>query len=84
MYALAAKPLKDGMGNVIGAITTRILIEDNVDTLKARLDSIVIGKTGYPFIIGEVVGNSKIPRFIMHPEFQDKTPVTWMKNSRRC
>jgi methyl-accepting chemotaxis protein len=72
MYALAAKPMKDAQGTMIGAITTRIPIEDNVGTLKERLGSIVIGKTGYPFIIGEAVGDSREARFIMHPEFQDR------------
>ncbi|MDR2625458.1 MAG: methyl-accepting chemotaxis protein [Zoogloeaceae bacterium] len=72
MYALAVKPLKEGSGRVIGAISMRVSIEENVDTLKERLGSIVIGKTGYPFIIGEAVGDTKEAHFIMHPEFQGK------------
>ncbi|MDR2365360.1 MAG: methyl-accepting chemotaxis protein [Zoogloeaceae bacterium] len=72
MYALAAKPLKDERGEVIGAITTRVSIEENVKTLKERLGSIAIGKTGYPFIISEAAGDSKEARFVMHPQFEDK------------
>jgi len=75
VYVLAAKPIKDSQGQMIGAITMRIDISDNIDLLRERLGSIIIGKSGYPFILERASGDNKESRFIMHPTLQDK-PVS--------
>jgi methyl-accepting chemotaxis protein len=72
MYALAVRPLKDNAGQVLGAISMRVPIAESVTTLRDRLKSIVIGKTGYLFIIEQPSGDSKDIRFILHPSLQDK------------
>jgi methyl-accepting chemotaxis protein len=75
LYALGAIPLKDEHGRVIGAVTSRVDVAEQVTILKERMSSIKIGKTGYPFIVALPVGDSKEPKFILHPTLQDK-PLT--------
>jgi methyl-accepting chemotaxis protein len=70
LYALAALPLKDENGRVIGAVTMRLPQEENLNVLLDRLQSITIGQTGYVFIIAQPVGDSKEPRFVMHRTYQ--------------
>ena len=72
MYALAINPLKDAQGQVIGAINMRVDADENVQVLKSKLSSIKIGKTGFPYILGETYGDVKEPYFLMHPELQGK------------
>jgi len=72
VYSLAAKPLKDSQGRVIGALSMRIDISSSIDLLREKLGSIVIGKSGYPYIIQEPSGDNKEARFVMHPTMQDK------------
>jgi len=71
-YMLAAKPLMDSRGQVIGAIQMRVDISDNINLLREKLGSVVVGKSGYPFIIEEASGDNKEPLFVMHPTLQDK------------
>ena len=73
MYALAMNPLKDAQGQVIGAVSMRVDVGSSVKVLKENLSSITIGKTGFPYIIGEVYGDTKEPYFVMHRQWQDKT-----------
>ena len=73
MYALAALPVKDESGQVIGAITMRMDAESNIAMLKEKLRSIVIGKSGYPYVVAEVAGDNKEARFVIHPKFAGKT-----------
>jgi methyl-accepting chemotaxis protein len=72
VYTLAAKPLKDSQGRVIGAITMRVDIGNNINLVREKLGSIILGKSGYPFIVEEASGDNKEARFIMHPTLQDK------------
>ncbi len=72
VYALAAKPLKDSQGRMVGAITMRVDIGDSIKLLREKLGSIIIGKSGYPYILEEASGDNKEARFIMHPTLQDK------------
>jgi methyl-accepting chemotaxis protein len=72
MYALAARPVKDESGRIIGAITTRIPVDSYVKSLQERLGSLVIGKTGYAYILSEVSGDVKAPYFVMHRDYQGK------------
>ncbi|MCL2160498.1 MAG: methyl-accepting chemotaxis protein, partial [Betaproteobacteria bacterium] len=82
VYVLAAKPLKSPQGRVIGAITMRVDIGDNIALLREKLGSIVIGKSGYPFIIEEASGDNKDPRFVIHPTLQDK-PISAVEERLR-
>ncbi len=72
MYALAARPLKDTHGEVIGIVTMRLDAEANIAILKEKLRSIVVGQTGYPYIVAEPVGDQKEGRFVVHPKFEGK------------
>ncbi|MDR3054275.1 MAG: methyl-accepting chemotaxis protein [Zoogloeaceae bacterium] len=83
MYALAVKPLKDSASNVIGAISLRVPITNDVNILRERLKSVVVGKTGYLFIIEQPSGDSKDVRFILHPTMQDKLVSEVEESSRQ-
>lgn len=72
MFALAAIPLSDANGNVIGAITLRKSMDAEVSLLRARLQSIVVGKSGYPYVVGLPVGDRKEGRFVIHPSLAGK------------
>ena len=72
IYGLAVRPVKDERGQVIAAISMRVDVENNIKSLKEQLSSITIGKTGYPYIIAEVLGDVKEPYFVLHPALQDK------------
>jgi methyl-accepting chemotaxis protein len=71
-YALVAKPVKIG-DEIVGVITIRIPFSEKIDTLKERLKSIRIGKTGYLYILEEPYGDNKNSTFILHPTLQDQT-----------
>ncbi|MCL2020604.1 MAG: methyl-accepting chemotaxis protein [Betaproteobacteria bacterium] len=81
-YMLAAKPLKDSQGQVIGGIQVRVDINDNIKLLREKLGSIIIGKSGYPFIIEEASGDNKEALFVMHPTLQDK-PINSIEEKMR-
>jgi methyl-accepting chemotaxis protein len=72
MYALAVRPVKDASGVVIGAISMRVSVESGIQALEARLGRIVLGKTGYSFIISLPVGDQKEPRLVLHPTSSGK------------
>ena len=72
MYALASKPIKDANGNVIGIYTMRMDAESNIAILKDKLRSIVVGQSGYPYILAEPTGDSTAGRFVVHPQFEGK------------
>ncbi|MDR2637394.1 MAG: methyl-accepting chemotaxis protein [Zoogloeaceae bacterium] len=72
MYALAAQPSKNASGQVVGAITMRVPVESHLKALQERLGALVIGRTGYPFIMVEPAGDVKEPYFLMHPFYKDK------------
>ena len=73
MFVLAAEPLKDASGTVVGAVTMRVDAESNVKLIKDKLKGIKVGKTGYPYIISVPSGDAKDVRFIYHPSFEGKT-----------
>ncbi|WP_079435918.1 methyl-accepting chemotaxis protein [Zoogloea sp. LCSB751] len=73
MFVLAANPLKDAAGNVIGAVTMRVDAESNVKLIKEKLAQIRVGKTGYPYIVSVPSGDAKDVRFIYHPKFEGKS-----------
>ncbi len=72
MFVLAATPLKDASGKVIGAVTMRVDAESNVKLIKEKLAGMKVGKTGYPYIISVPSGDAKDVRFIYHPKFEGK------------
>lgn len=72
MYALAAKAIKDARGEIIGIVTMRLDAESNVAMLKDKLRSIVVGKSGYPYIVAQPIGDLKEGRFVVHPKFEGK------------
>ncbi|MDR2187966.1 MAG: methyl-accepting chemotaxis protein [Azonexus sp.] len=72
VFMLAIKPFKDGQGRIIGAINMRVDLTDNIKLLSGKLGSLVIGRSGYPFILAPPSGDDKEPRIIMHPSLQGK------------
>jgi methyl-accepting chemotaxis protein len=72
LYILAVKPIKNDAGQVIGALTLRLDASSGVTLVKEKLRSIVIGQTGYPYILALPVGDEKEGRFVLHPELEDK------------
>ncbi|MDR3087798.1 MAG: Cache 3/Cache 2 fusion domain-containing protein, partial [Azoarcus sp.] len=72
LYALAMRPLKDESGRVIGAISMRVAVDEEIESLKKRMEGIVLGKTGYPIIIGMPFGDRKEAEFFLHPTLSGK------------
>ena len=75
MYSIAVKPIKDANGQVIGGITLRRDVSENIDLLKKKLLATKVGKTGYPYVISEPYGDQKEGVFVVHPKFEGK-PVS--------
>ncbi|MDD3353910.1 Cache 3/Cache 2 fusion domain-containing protein [Zoogloea sp.] len=73
MFVLAAKPLRDGTGEVVGAVTMRVDAESNVRLIKEKLAGMKVGHTGYPYIVSVPSGDAKDIRFIYHPKLEGKT-----------
>jgi methyl-accepting chemotaxis protein len=71
-YALSAKPLKDAQGNVIAALTVRMDAEENVALLKQKLKKVVVGQTGYLYVLALPSGDAKEARLIVHPTHEGK------------
>jgi methyl-accepting chemotaxis protein-2 (aspartate sensor receptor) len=67
LNALAVKPVKDGAGQVIGALNLRMDMSSNLDILRDKLASVVVGQTGYPDILAEPTGDEKVGRVLVHP-----------------
>ncbi len=72
MYSIAVTPIKDDAGNVVGGITLRLDVADNIDLLKKKLMSAKVGKTGYPYIVSEPYGDQKEGVYIAHPTLEGK------------
>ncbi|MDR2787905.1 MAG: Cache 3/Cache 2 fusion domain-containing protein [Candidatus Accumulibacter sp.] len=72
LYALAVKPIKDGAGRVIGALNLRMDMSANLDVLRDKFSSVVVGRAGYPYILAEPTGDEKEGRFLVHPKLRDK------------
>jgi methyl-accepting chemotaxis protein len=70
MYALAARPVKSENGQIIGAVTMRIPADVHVKSMQDRLGSLVIGRTGYAYILGEASGDVKEPYLVLHRDYQ--------------
>jgi methyl-accepting chemotaxis protein len=70
---LAVQPLKDESGRIIGAVSMRISVDENLAELKSRLKSVVLGKTGYFFAISTPMGDQKEAEFAVHPTLGDQS-----------
>jgi len=71
-YVLVADPIKDAQGNVVGAITARLDAEENVTMLKDTLRKVVVGTTGYIYILAQPTGDAKEGRLVLHPTLENK------------
>ncbi|MDR2787344.1 MAG: methyl-accepting chemotaxis protein [Candidatus Accumulibacter sp.] len=72
MYALAVVPVSDESGKRVVAVSMRVPVDDAMKELRGNLGSIVIGKTGYPFILSRPVGDRKDPFLVVHKDHQGK------------
>ena len=70
-YFSNVKPLKDANGKVFGGISVRIDIEPELNQIRSLLGGLVIGKTGYVFIL-RPSGDDKLAEFMLHPALQGK------------
>ncbi|MDR0529437.1 MAG: methyl-accepting chemotaxis protein [Zoogloeaceae bacterium] len=73
LYVLGAMPLKDEKGAVIGGLTVRVDANFYLNHLRDLTNKLVIGQSGYVFLISEGIGDSKEDFFIAHPKLQGKT-----------
>ena len=72
MFAIAVKPIKDERGQVIGGMTLRLDVTDNIALLRKKLLETKVGKTGYPYVISEPYGDQKEGVFVVHPKLEGK------------
>ncbi len=68
MMSIAALPLKNQAGEVIGALTSRVDVEASMAKLKEGLASLKIGETGYVYIVALPAGDQKEMRIVSHPK----------------
>lgn len=61
----------------------RIPVDAYVESLQNRLGSLVIGKTGYAYILGESAGDVKEPYFVLHRDHQGKLVKDLDERQRR-
>ncbi|MBR4876376.1 MAG: Cache 3/Cache 2 fusion domain-containing protein, partial [Rhodocyclaceae bacterium] len=73
MYALAASPLKDGSGKVVGAVTMRVDIEEVIASLKEQLRDVHVAQTGHVSVVAEAFGDIKETYIAVHPSLEGKT-----------
>jgi len=71
-YFSNVKPLKDAGGKVFGGLSVRIDIEPEMKQIRSLLGGIVVGKTGYVFIL-RPTGDDQLAEFMLHPALQGKT-----------
>ncbi len=65
------KVLRNGGGEVFGALSVRINLAGELARIRALYGSIVIGQTGY-VVIARPSGDDRIGQFIVHPRFAGK------------
>jgi methyl-accepting chemotaxis protein len=70
-YFSNVRPLKDASGKVFGGLSVRIDIEPEMKQIRDLLGGIVVGKTGYVFIL-RPTGDDKLAEFMLHPALQGK------------
>lgn len=66
-YALAAIPLKDAKGSVVGALTVRLNVTEALAELTKTISAIKIGPSGYIFALALPGGDRKTTAFAIHP-----------------
>ncbi|AOF80357.1 methyl-accepting chemotaxis (MCP) signaling domain protein [Methyloversatilis sp. RAC08] len=71
-YISSLEPIKDASGNVVGALSARVDVQQGIDQLFASLKTLRIGDTGYLHILkpGESADASEM---ILHPEHAGKS-----------
>ena len=72
LYVLGAKPLMDAQGKVIGGMSVRMAVDDNVAMLKERLRRMSVGRSGYFYVVALPSGDAQESRFLIHPEYEGK------------
>jgi len=69
LYGVAAEPLKDERGNVIGAVTVSVDASGLMNMLNEKIRSIIVGKTGYIYLMAEAQQDLPEPYYLSHPLF---------------
>ena len=71
-YVSAIEPIKDGDGKVVGALASRVSIQQDMDRLIQAVASIKSGQSGYAYILTSESDPTK-SEFIFHPTLTGKT-----------
>ena len=67
------KPLKDSAGRVYGGISVRIGLVGELKTLREQFGQVVVGRTGYVFILRPLPEADGGGEMVVHPKFEGRT-----------
>ncbi|GAA5786373.1 methyl-accepting chemotaxis protein [Chitiniphilus shinanonensis] len=68
-FLTRAQPIKNAAGQVAGWYQVRIGLRDEIQGLRDMLKTIVVGKTGYLYVLAPT-HDDKIAQFIVHPKHE--------------
>jgi methyl-accepting chemotaxis protein/type II secretory pathway pseudopilin PulG len=69
-YMTHYEPLKDAVGNIVGAVFTGINFSEGMKSLKQKILAVKIGATGYIYVVSTAGNNSGVA--IIHPSMEGK------------
>jgi len=72
-YFSVVYPLKDAQGGVYGGVSMRINLESEMKQIRDLFGKIVVGRSGYVFIMRPLPDEKAVAEFVLHPTFQGKT-----------
>ncbi|WP_018412844.1 methyl-accepting chemotaxis protein [Methyloversatilis thermotolerans] len=71
-YISSLEPIKDEAGKVVGALSSRVEVQQVIDQLFASLRSLKAGETGYVYII-KAGKDAESSEMVLHPTLAGKT-----------
>ncbi|WP_153116432.1 methyl-accepting chemotaxis protein [Rhodocyclus tenuis] len=72
-YFSVVYPLKDAQGKVYGGVSMRINLETEMKQIRDLFGKIVVGRTGYVFIMRPLPDEKAVAELVLHPTAQGKT-----------
>ncbi|WP_148715080.1 methyl-accepting chemotaxis protein [Chitinolyticbacter meiyuanensis] len=70
-YMTRATPLRNAAGQIAGWYQVRIGLDQEIGALREMLKRVVVGKTGYVFVLAPTEGDG-VANFIAHPSQENK------------